>query len=92
MLRLSAVFRNTSNIVDGTGSVGLPSRVSWYDYRVHPAQRFIVWAVRHLRKIPDDWRPYYDKLLRNEIRATRDLNTSWDVFIAVAEGYRKAKC
>eukprot|EP00672_Neobodo_designis_P018476 CAMPEP_0174835100 /NCGR_PEP_ID=MMETSP1114-20130205/5234_1 /TAXON_ID=312471 /ORGANISM="Neobodo designis, Strain CCAP 1951/1" /LENGTH=243 /DNA_ID=CAMNT_0016069045 /DNA_START=77 /DNA_END=808 /DNA_ORIENTATION=+ len=78
-------------MIDSSGSVGLPTRVSWFDYRVHPAKRFIFWAVRHLQKLPEDWRPYYDKLLRNEIRATRDLNTSWDVFIAVAEGYRKAK-
>jgi hypothetical protein len=76
-------------IVDGAGNVTLPTRVPWYDYTIHPARRFSFWAVRHLRKIPEDWRPYYLKMLRNEMKATRLLNTSWDVFMAVVDGYRK---
>jgi hypothetical protein len=90
----SAMFRRSGAwcaMHDGGGNVLLPSRVPWYDYSLHPAVRFLFWSKRHLNKIPEDWRPYYDKMLRNEVRANRLLNTPWDVFIATAEGYRKAK-
>ena len=78
-------------IIDKGGNIALPAKVPWYEYTVHPAVRYIHWAARHLQKIPPDWRPYYRRLLANEIRASIHLNTSWDVFMAVAEGYRKSK-
>lgn len=78
-------------MIDDEGNVMLPRRVAWYDYQIHPARRYMHWAVRHLRKIPDDWRPYYRRMLDNELRATKNLNTPWDVFMAVSEGYRKGK-
>ncbi len=78
-------------ILDKAGNITLPTRVPWYDYTLHPAKRFVYWAGRHLKKLPEDWRPYYRQLLANEIKATRFINTPWDVFMAVAEGYRKSK-
>lgn len=78
-------------ILDKHGNVTLSTRVPWFDYTVHPAKRFLYWSARHLRKLPEDWRPYYRHLLVNELKASTRLNTPWDVFIAVADGYRKGK-
>eukprot|EP00760_Papus_ankaliazontas_P002169 PhM_4_TR10872/c0_g1_i1/m.15997 len=64
----------------------------WYNYHhLHPSKRYLYWAHRHLRKVPNEWRPYYRALLRQEVLAYRFLNTNWEQFRAVVEGYRKAK-
>jgi len=71
---------------------GLRRRCDWYDYEVvHPTKRFLYWAYRHLRKVPHDWREYYRVLLRQETFAYRNVNTNWDQFGAIVEGYRKAE-
>ena len=74
------------NVPDGS------YRVSWYETgAVHPSLRFLMWAHRRLRDIPDDWRNYYRRLLLQEVRSCRMMNTNWDVVTAVAEGYRRAR-
>src|SRR5688572_13053260 len=69
--------------------VGL--RVQFYDYVVPPGKTFAYWAVRHLRKIPPEWRSYYHRQYRQEMFACKYLNIPWEVFLAVNEGYRKSK-
>lgn len=75
------------NTVEGT-----PYRVSWYDHRtVTPAKRFTYWAYRRLRDLPPEWQEYYRRMLYQEISASRYVNQTWDCFMMVVDGYRKAK-
>lgn len=65
--------------------------VSWFaGDGVHPATRFMMWSFRRLREVPDDWRNYYRRLLLQEVRSCKMMNTNWEVVTAVAEGYRRA--
>lgn len=69
-----------------------PYRVSWYDHSlVSPAKRFTYWAFRRLRDLPPEWREYYRRMLHQEIRASRYVNQTWDCFMMIVDGYRKAK-
>ena len=67
------------------------SAVPWYDYSIHPAKRLAYWLFRQLRKIPEEWRSYYRRLMFAEFRANTMLNVPWDIFMVVSEGYRKGK-
>lgn len=69
-----------------------PYRVSWYAYgRVTPAKRFVYWAYRRLRQLPPEWQEYYRRMLYQEVSASRYVNQTWDCFMMVVDGYRKAK-
>lgn len=73
-------------------SLSTPYRVSWYDHSsVSPAKQFTYWAFRRLRELPPEWRNYYRRMLRQEIRASQYVNQTWDCFMMVVDGYRKAK-
>ncbi|RNF07161.1 uncharacterized protein Tco025E_07428 [Trypanosoma conorhini] len=79
--------RNLHNTIGHT-----PYRVSWYDYgAVSPAKRFTYWAYRRLRELPPDWQEYYRRMLYQEVAAARYVNQTWDCFMMVVDGYRKAK-
>ncbi|KAK7197309.1 hypothetical protein NESM_000677900 [Novymonas esmeraldas] len=69
-----------------------PYRVSWYDFHtVSPAKQFTYWAYRRLRDLPPEWQEYYRRMLYQEISASRYVNQTWDCFMMVVDGYRKAK-
>ncbi|KEG11667.1 hypothetical protein DQ04_02381020 [Trypanosoma grayi] len=69
-----------------------PYRVSWYNYEsVSPAKRFTYWAYRRLRQLPPEWQEYYRRMLYQELSAARYVNQTWDCFMMVVDGYRKAK-
>ncbi|KPI85676.1 hypothetical protein ABL78_5256 [Leptomonas seymouri] len=79
--------KNLMNTVGGT-----PYRVSWYEFkRVTPAKQFVYWAYRRLRDLPPEWQEYYRRMLYQEITASRYVNQTWDCFMMVVDGYRKAK-
>ncbi|ESS64378.1 hypothetical protein TCDM_07616 [Trypanosoma cruzi Dm28c] len=79
--------RNLHNTIGPT-----PYRVSWYDYgSVSPSKRFTYWAYRRLKELPTDWQEYYRRMLYQEISAARYVNQTWDCFMMVVDGYRKAK-
>ncbi|ORC91450.1 uncharacterized protein TM35_000064550 [Trypanosoma theileri] len=79
--------KNLHNTVGPT-----PYRVSWYDYdSVSPAKRFTYWAYRRLRELPPEWQEYYRRMLYQELTAARYVNQTWDCFMMVVDGYRKAK-
>ena len=80
--------------VDGSNNEGDDAssyRVSWFYYDTHPTLAFLFWAHRRLRELPPDWQHYYRTFLRQEVKSQLSTNTTWDVFIAVVDGYRKAK-
>jgi hypothetical protein len=66
-------------------------QVSWYAEEISPARRFMYWAYSKLRCLPVEWRDYYRRLLRQEIRASRHVVVTWDSFMMIVEGYRKVK-
>lgn len=69
-----------------------PYRVSWYEYHsVSPAKHFVYWSYRRLRDLPPEWQEYYRRMLYQEISASRYVNQTWDCFMMVVDGYRKAK-
>ncbi|AYU83740.1 hypothetical protein, conserved [Leishmania donovani] len=69
-----------------------PYRVSWYDFQtVSPAKRFTYWVYRRLRDLPPEWQEYYRSMVYQEISASRYVNQTWDCFMMVVDGYRKAK-
>ncbi|CUG29035.1 Hypothetical protein, putative [Bodo saltans] len=69
-----------------------PYRVAWYMRgRVSPAKRFVYWAFRRLRDLPPEWREYYRRMLRQEVKAARFVGQAWDGFMLVVDGYRKGK-
>lgn len=74
-------------------SVGAsPYRVSWFlKGRVSPSKRFVYWAFRRLRELPPEWKEYYRRMLRQEVKAARYTSQTWDVFMMVVDGYRKGK-
>lgn len=79
--------KNLMNTVGGT-----PYRVSWYEFQtVSPAKRFVYWAYRRLRDLPPEWQEYYRRMLYQEVSASRYVNQTWDCFMMVVDGYRKAK-
>ncbi|KAH9598057.1 hypothetical protein LSM04_002268 [Trypanosoma melophagium] len=79
--------KNLHNTVGPT-----PYRVSWYHYdSVSPAKRFTYWAYRRLRELPSEWQEYYRRMLYQELTAARYVNQTWDCFMMVVDGYRKAK-
>lgn len=70
----------------------MPYRISWYDYvHVSPAKQFTYWAFRRIRELPPEWQEYYRRMLYQEISASRYVNQTWDCFMMVVDGYRKAK-
>lgn len=72
--------------------IATPYRVSWYHHSsVSPAKKFTYWAFRRLRDLPDEWQEYYRRMLYQEICAARYVNQTWDCFMMVVDGYRKAK-
>lgn len=63
-----------------------------YDWgAIHPAKTFVYWAFRRLRRIPNEWQPYYRDLLLNEMRASSFKATNFEVFCLITDAYRKAK-
>lgn len=69
-----------------------PYRVSWYTRGdVRPAKRFVYWGFRRLRELPPEWREYYRRMLRQEVKAARFVGQTWDAFMMVVDGYRKGK-
>ncbi|KPA81381.1 hypothetical protein ABB37_03760 [Leptomonas pyrrhocoris] len=71
---------------------GTPYRVSWYEFQsVSPAKQFVYWAYRRLRDLPPEWQEYYRRMLYQEVAASRYVNQTWDCFLMVVDGYRKAK-
>jgi hypothetical protein len=69
-----------------------PYRVSWFvGGAVPPAKRFVFWAFRRLRDLPPEWKEYYRRMLRQEVKAARYVGQSWDGFMLVVDGYRKGK-
>lgn len=69
-----------------------PYRVSWYEFRaVSPAKQFVYWSYRRLRDLPPEWQEYYRRMLYQEVSASRYVNQTWDCFMMVVDGYRKAK-
>lgn len=77
---------------NGTSSIEAPSyRVTWFDFDVHPSKRYLYWAFRRLRDLPPDWRRHYRIYLRQETKAQLYLTNTWDMFMSVVDGYRKAK-
>lgn len=79
--------RNVANTVGST-----PYRVSWYEFKtVSPAKQFVYWSYRRLRDLPPEWQEYYRRMLYQEITASRYVNQTWDCFMMVVDGYRKAK-
>ncbi|GET93459.1 hypothetical protein, conserved [Leishmania tarentolae] len=69
-----------------------PYRVRWYDFQtVSPAKRFTYWVYRRLRDLPPEWQEYYRSMVYQEISASRYVNQTWDCFMMVVDGYRKAK-
>lgn len=69
-----------------------PYRVSWYEFHaVSPAKQFVYWSYRRLRDLPPEWQEYYRRMLYQEISASRYVNQTWDCFMMVVDGYRKAK-
>lgn len=69
-----------------------PYRVSWYAHdSVTPAKKFVYWAYRQLGDLPPEWQEYYRRMLCQEISAARYVNQTWDCFMMVVDGYRKAK-
>ncbi|KAG5464214.1 hypothetical protein LSCM1_00394 [Leishmania martiniquensis] len=69
-----------------------PYRVSWYDFQaVSPAKRFTYWVYRRLRDLPPEWQEYYRRMVYQEISASRYVSQTWDCFMMVVDGYRKAK-
>ena len=68
-----------------------PYQVTWFDYPMHPAKRFAFWAFRRIRQLPPDWRTYYRRYLRQEMNASVLMNTPWDAFMGVVNGYSKGK-
>ncbi|KAG5490258.1 hypothetical protein JKF63_00377 [Porcisia hertigi] len=71
---------------------GTPYRVTWYDFQtVSPAKRFTYWVYRRLRDLPPESQDYYRRMVYQEIRASQYVNQTWDCFMMVVDGYRKAK-
>lgn len=67
-------------------------RVAWYrNDTVSPSKRFVYWSMRRLREVPPECREYYRRLLLQEIKASRYILNTWDVFMSVVDGYRKVK-
>jgi hypothetical protein len=80
----------SKNVANTVGST--PYRVSWYDFQsVSPSKRFVYWAYRRLRDLPPEWQEYYRRMLYQEVTASRYVNQTWDCFMMVVDGYRKAK-
>ncbi|CAJ1015158.1 hypothetical protein, conserved [Leishmania lindenbergi] len=84
---IEPLSQGLTNTVEGT-----PYRVNWYDFQtVSPAKRFTYWVYRRLRDLPPEWQEYYRSMVYQEISASRYVNQTWDCFMMVVDGYRKAK-